>query len=236
MVDKVKQYFKNLSIDDEDYHRLMKDLKELCDTDSKKQKMFILTGEGSNGKSMFTSLLSKLFGDQTTKLPTNIFHKSYKPYGNKPTPELANLQGKKFAFMDFDEYLYKQESKINVGRMKELIGGDTIYARALYKNPVVFKPEFKLIMTTNRVPDIFEEDKALRRRLKIIPFKSQFINNDDDQDLIDEIYENHIEEFGQFIRDYDEDIEEIEEIEEDEPIDENDVLKSNNGYVLQITI
>jgi len=43
MVDKVKQYFKNLSIDDEDYHRLMKDLKELCDTDSKKQKMFILT-------------------------------------------------------------------------------------------------------------------------------------------------------------------------------------------------
>ena len=66
------------------------------------------------------------------------------------TPALAATQGKRFACLQEPE----GDETINVGLMKELTGGDTIIARKMYAEPAEFKPQFKMLLTCNILPDI----------------------------------------------------------------------------------
>ena len=63
--------------------------------------------------------------------------------------------------------------------MKELTGGDTIQARGLHKDPIEFKPQFKLIMTCNQLPEINNMDGGVERRLRVVEFKSKFVQDPD---------------------------------------------------------
>ena len=66
------------------------------------------------------------------------------------TPALAMTKGKRFACFQEPE----GDESINVGLMKELSGGDTLIARGLHKDPIEFKPQFKMVLTCNVLPDI----------------------------------------------------------------------------------
>ena len=61
---------------------------------------------------------------------------------------------------------------LDAALVKRITGGDTIAARALYKEHFEFRAEFVMFMVTNNLPVIDGGDRALARRLILVPFNN----------------------------------------------------------------
>ena len=129
----------------------------------------IFSGGGGNGKSKIMELLEKSIGDYGCKLPITLLT-AKRAASNAATPELAATKGKRIATLQEPD----TNTKLNVGLMKELTGGDTIQARALYREPFEFKPQFKMVLCCNDKPELPEHDQGTWRRVRNTDFITAF--------------------------------------------------------------
>lgn len=128
--------------------------------------------KNSNGKSKCIDLFEQSFGEYCCKLPITLLTQK-RAASNAATSELARTKGKRFACLQEPS----EDEKLNVGLMKELTGGDKIMARQIYKEPVEFKPQFKMVLTCNQLPNVPANDNGTWRRLRVIEFTSKFCEN-----------------------------------------------------------
>ena len=132
----------------------------------------IWTGSGGNGKSKVVELFELCMGDYCIKFPITLLT-GKRAASNAATPEIMQSKGKRFGnFQEPDEH-----ERINVGLLKELTGGDRIKARGLYSQPIEFKPQFKLLLCCNQMPTVPPDDDGTWRRLRVVEFKSRFVDN-----------------------------------------------------------
>ena len=132
----------------------------------------IYNGVGRNGKSKLVDLMSKTLGELKGVVPITIVTRKRGESG-KASPELARLRGIRYAVMQEPS----KNDKINEGQLKELTGGDTIQARALFHDPIEFKPQFKLVVCTNNLFEISSNDDGTWRRIRVCEFLSKFKSN-----------------------------------------------------------
>jgi len=144
---------------------------------TEEQIMFILHGNGRNGKSVFLDIITEMLGNYTTNIqPQSIM---VKQQSGGASPDIAKLDGARLVTttepndgMRFDE-----------GLVKQLTGGDRVSARFLHENEFEFTPQFKLWMATNHKPIIRGTDDGIWRRMAIIPFNVQIPLNEVDKHL-----------------------------------------------------
>ncbi|MFV5912476.1 DNA primase family protein [Bacillus cereus] len=131
---------------------------------------FILTGDGSNGKSSYLKIIRKLIGsDNASSLDLNELDQRFKT---------AELFGKLANIGDDIGKGYIKESSI----FKKLSTGETLNVERKGKDPFDFTNYAKLIFSANEMPRINDFSDGLGRRLQIVPFKAKFAPNDDDYD------------------------------------------------------
>lgn len=140
----------------------------------REERFHIWTGSGSNGKSKLIDLFEQSFGDYCCKFPVTLLTQK-RGASSAATPEIARSKGKRFAVLQEPS----EDEKLNVGLMKELSGGDKIQARALFKDVIEFKPQFKMVLTCNHLPNVPSDDGGTWRRIRLVEFTSKFVNNPD---------------------------------------------------------
>lgn len=133
-------------------------------------KALMMTGEGSNGKSTFISVLKKLAGtDSFSSLMLNELDHEYKR---------AYMVGKLFNVAEETPVKSLGDSSW----FKVLSAGGSYMAREIYKKPVnVVSNRTKLIMACNELPDMTDFSEGFVRRLLIAPFDAKFSSREDNQ-------------------------------------------------------
>ena len=124
---------------------------------------FFLYGLGSNGKSKFLEAITGCLGDyyESSSMETFITQK----YEQHPA-DLAKLRGARLvSATETEEGRRWAEAKI-----KAITGGDAISARFMRQDFFTFTPTLKLWIAGNHKPGLKNVDKAMRRRVNIVPF------------------------------------------------------------------
>lgn len=152
------------------------------------EKFHIWTGIGGNGKSKLIELFEKSFGDYCGKMSVTLITQK-RAASNACTPELVANKGKRFITLQEPD----DDEKIHVGAMKELTGGDRIQGRALYKEPIEFKPQWKIVMTSNALPEITSNDRGTWRRIIVTEYVSTFMEPCELKKILEEMKEDNLD-------------------------------------------
>ena len=146
-----------------------------CFTDMKLEKMLILYGGGSNGKSVTTDVIRELLGRENVssvdleKLTTDDNHRSLME------GKLANIA---------------QENGPNVqySVLKTMVSGEPVMVKTLYKDPKLMYQYGKLISSYNKLPKT-ENTEGFFRRWILMPFDVTIKEEERDVRLKDKLCE-----------------------------------------------
>ena len=139
------------------------------------QKFHILTGTGSNGKSMLMNLTSTAMGDYACKAPISLLTQA-RNKSAAAAPELVRMKGRRFVTMQEPD----EQVPLNTGLMKELASSEKITARDLYagsKQMLDFDLQARFNLACNEKPKINTQDGGTWRRLVVINFLSKFVSD-----------------------------------------------------------
>lgn len=146
---------------------------------AKMQMFFVLEGTGGNGKGVFLRMLMEILGQYAASLPPNLVSSAFSGNANASSPALMSLKGTRMGVVTESP----TKKGFDTAFIKQIAGGDSISARANYGEQVTIKPECKLWLSTNSMPEVSANDDAMWRRIMPIPFKARFAGKDNDRDL-----------------------------------------------------
>lgn len=158
---------------EEETRKWMQKFAGYCLTGSTREEKFLfLFGPGGSGKSTFLEVIARAMGDYADTFPIEMLltRRNDAGNGNEATPQLAKLAGVRLAVTSEAP----NGRRFNDARIKLLTGGDVLTARALYGTPFTYRPQFKLVGSTNDMPSMIDAaDEGMRRRLIIVPFEAR---------------------------------------------------------------
>ncbi len=140
------------------------------------QCMFILNGDGANGKSTLMNIISKLLGGYArTAASQTLMANTRSGVGD----DLMHLVGSRFINVSETD----QGQALAEAKIKRITGGDAITARNLFSTYGTFKLNGKIWLATNNLPNIQGRDHGIYRRLRVIPFNKKFTPDQQDKTL-----------------------------------------------------
>lgn len=161
----VDNYFNTFLSGDEELINFIYEMIGYCMyNDMPFQVFFAFVGSGGNGKSTFFNLLNELFGSN-----------------NVTSVDIKSLVENKFAFYSLLNKLVNiaddcSANYINdVTALKKATGGGLVSIEPKGKDIFKAKINAKTIVSFNKFPKIKEDSFAIRRRLKLIPLKQNYV-------------------------------------------------------------
>ena len=125
--------------------------------------LFILFGDGRNGKSTFLNVLGHIFGDYACNTPADTLTiKKHESISN----DIARLKGMRFV----TAYETENNKQLAEAKIKAMTGGDRQVARFMRAEYFEFDPTYKVWLATNHRPEIRGTDEGIWSRIKLIPF------------------------------------------------------------------
>lgn len=128
------------------------------------QKIFILFGSGSNGKSFLLNHVSNMLDESNVSGVS--LHELDSSKNQFARQLLVNKEVNIFADID-DGHIRK------TGTLKTLSGGDTIMVEAKYQSGYAYKNYAKLLFSANQLPTFSDSSDGFHRRVVVIPFEKK---------------------------------------------------------------
>jgi len=133
-------------------------------TDTSFHIALLLLGYGRNGKSTLGNMLAKLLGEH------NVSHLEFSELNNENS--LSMLENKQ---LNWGEEI--KGGKIDdTSLFKKIVSGGITKVRNLYKDPREILPTAKFLFSGNVLPTTRDRSDGFMKRLMIIPFKVQFLD------------------------------------------------------------
>ncbi len=148
------------------------------------EKVLVLYGSGSNGKSVFFEVVSELMGRE------NISFKGLGDLcmkGDKGNNHRAEVENK---LINYSSEINAKGADLDL--FKGVTSGEPVPARRLYKDVYMFRNDAKLIFNANKLPTETEKTHAFFRRYIIIPFEVTISDDEKDVDLHRKIIDNEL--------------------------------------------
>jgi len=137
------------------------------------EKLYILTGNGRNGKGVLSALISKALGNYY--LPGSNDLLTIKDELKNET--LAKAKGIRYLAISEPAEDNDKETKFNISMVKKLTGRDVISTRANYGNSFEYIPQFTMFISCNKQPRVDETNEAIKNRFRFIHFPFTFVDN-----------------------------------------------------------
>ena len=147
-------------------------LASCLDGKPKDSMIFIITGNGSNGKSFLAELVKSVLGNYGKKMPLSFLTDSRSKAAGAD-PSLMELKTARLAY-------YSESNKhevLNTAKLKEITSQETLSGRGLYEEQSQFRPVCHHMVTTNYHFAIKTTDHGIWRRIVTYEFKILFTPN-----------------------------------------------------------
>lgn len=128
---------------------------------------------GSQGKSTLIELLHRAFCDWGSAFPGSLLQET-KTDANGASPATRKLVGIRLGVASE----LNPRIPLNVRFIKNLTGGDTMFARDLYESTFAFDPHVLPFLAVNTVPQASERDHGAQRRYCCVSLDSIFVPED----------------------------------------------------------
>lgn len=172
VIKQINKFFSQIMVKKDVREYFLKVLSICAFGHNREEKFYILTGCGSNGKSLTFDLMKYALGDYYTACNVKLMTGKRTSAG-QTNSDLASTKGKRcgvFQEPDNDETL-------NCGVMKEMTGNDSFVVRDLFEKSKEIKPQIKYFFVCNDLPIITGRDNGTWRRIRVIDFNSKFVQN-----------------------------------------------------------
>lgn len=143
-----------------------------------KEHLYILYGNGSNGKSTFIKVVNDVFGDYGTSVNSDLLVQSNSSSQANEFSLSALLGARMVSTSETAE-----GKKLDEVIIKKMLGGEKINAQFKYGQPFSFMPSFSPWMSTNNKPIIRATDFGTWRRIFFVPFLNTFTEQTKDVEM-----------------------------------------------------
>ncbi len=151
-------------------------------SDVSNQCMFMLHGNGCNGKSTFVNTLMHVIGQYAIQGMQSLLLK-LGDRSSRNTDDEAELFGSRMvSISETNEFVPFDEAKV-----KRLVDTGTIKAMRKFEHPFEFPATHKIWMHCNHKPTVRGTDTGIWRRIKLIPFLQQIPKEEIDMHLAEKL-------------------------------------------------
>ena len=140
------------------------------------KNLYMWIGDGDNGKTTTHVFFDKMLGEHAIQFDPQYFTDKKVALG-EATLELSRAVSP-VCFVTMEDS--GVEEQLNVGALKILAGGDSYFVRDLFeKDKTAVTPRFMLTFVCNKLPQMKYSDEVTWNRLRVIPFESHFVEQNE---------------------------------------------------------
>lgn len=173
-------FLERITASDKEKMAYLRRLVGYCLTGStREQCLAFFYGQGANGKSTFLEVTRILMGGYASQTQPETLMATQRG-SSGASGDVARLVGKRLVISNE----VQEGARLAENLVKQLVSGDRVTARFLYREHFEFTPKFKLMIAGNHRPVIKGDDDGIWRRVHLVPFTEQIPADERDKDLL----------------------------------------------------
>lgn len=177
LIKNIEEYFKKVITDDNKREYFLTLIGSCIEGGNNNNIFPILTGSGSNAKSLTMEFIKDCFNKYAGTL-NSAFLTQKRNKSSNASPEYHNIVSCRLVTSEESD----TTDELNTAIIKEITGNTKISSRTLFQAKMTTKvPQFTAFLICNDLPQVKSLDGGTWRRLNVISFDSKFVDNPEDQ-------------------------------------------------------